>query len=118
MHSAFSLVFRTSWLTYFSLYLLLQTSLTRNYYVMTWLLNNLREKISGNVIFFITAKKMWDTLKVMYENEKNSSRVFEIYECLFELKHGDKYMFEFYRELKRLIDELEMHRLHILMQRY
>ena len=45
----------------------------------------------------------------MYENEKNPSRVFEIYERLFELKQGDKFIPEFYGELKGLIDELEMH---------
>ena len=45
----------------------------------------------------------------MYENKKNLSRVFEIYEHLFELKQGDKFVPEFYGELKSLIDELEMH---------
>jgi len=35
--------------------------------------------------------------------------VFEIYECLFEFKQGDKYVPKFYDELKILIDELEMH---------
>jgi len=44
------------------------------------------EKISGSVMFIPTAKEMWDTMKVMYENEKNPSRVFEIYKCLFDLK--------------------------------
>jgi len=48
--------------------------------------HSLEEKISGSVIFLTTAKDMWNTLKVMYENEKNLSREFEIYECLFELK--------------------------------
>ena len=52
---------------------------------------------------------MWDTLKVMHGNEKNPSRVFEIYERLFELKQGDRLVPEFYDELKGLIDELEMH---------
>ena len=45
----------------------------------------------------------------MYANEKNPSRVFEIYERLFDLKEGDRYVPQFHRELKRLIDELEMH---------
>ena len=45
---------------------------------MTWLFNNLEEKISGSVMFLTTAKEMWDTLKVIYENEKNLSRMFEI----------------------------------------
>jgi len=76
---------------------------------MTWLLNSLEEKISGSAIFLTTAKEMWNTLKVMYGNEKNPSRVFEIYERLFELKQGDKSAPEFYGELKDLIAELEMH---------
>ena len=45
---------------------------------------------------------------MMYDNEKNASSVFEIYEGLFELKQGDRYVFEFYGELKSLINELEM----------
>jgi len=43
---------------------------------------------------------------VIYGNEKNSSRVFEIYERLFELRQGDKSGPEFYGEFKGLIDEL------------
>ena len=58
---------------------------------MTWLLNSLEEKISGSVMYLTTAKEMWNTLKVMYGNEKNLSMVFEIYERLFDLKQGDKY---------------------------
>ena len=32
------------------------------------------------------------------------------FECLFELKQGDRSVPEFYGEIKGLIDELEMHR--------
>ena len=67
-----------------------------DYYVITWLLNNLEEKINGSVMFLTTAKEIWDTLNVMYDNEKNPSRVFEIYECLFELKHENKVIPELY----------------------
>ena len=49
-------------------------------------LNSQEEKINGSVMFLTTAKEMCDTLKVMYGNEKNPSRVFEIYERLFKLK--------------------------------
>ena len=76
---------------------------------MTWLLNSLEEKISGSVMLLPTGKDMWDTLKVMYGNEKNPSRVFEIYECLFEVKQGDRSVLDFYEELKSLIDKLEMY---------
>ena len=60
-------------------------------------------------MFLTTAKEMWNTLKMMYGNEKNLSRVFEIYERLFEFKQGDKSVPEFYGELKDPIEELEMH---------
>jgi len=88
------------------------TWLTRDYSVMTWLLNNLDRKISGSVMFLPTDKDR-DTLKVMYGNEKNTSRVFEIFECLFELKQENRSVSEFYSEVKGLIDELEMHQLSI-----
>jgi len=86
-----------------------ETWLFSEYRVMTWLLNSLKEKISSSVMFLSTVKEMWDTLKVVYENKKNPSGVFEIYERLFELKQGDQSVPEFYRELKSLIDKLEMH---------
>jgi len=111
--SVYSLALKTNWLLFQDppatsdpTYV---TWLIGNYYVMTWLLNSLEEKISNSVMFLTTVKEMWDTLKVMYGNEKNPSRMFEIYEHLFELKYGDKFMPKFYDELKGLIDELEMH---------
>jgi len=52
---------------------------------MTWFFNSLEEKIDGSVMFLTTAKEKWNTLKVMYGNE-NPSKVFEIYERMFELK--------------------------------
>ena len=73
--------------------------------MITWLLNSLKEKISRIVMFLPTAKHMWDTLKVMYENEKNLLRVFEIYKRLFELKQGDRSVPEFYGKLKGLIND-------------
>ena len=64
------------------------TWLTGDYSVKTWLLYSLKQKISSSVMFLTTAKDMWDTLKVMYGNEKNPLKVFEIYERLFKLKTG------------------------------
>jgi len=49
----------------------------------------------------------------MYENEMNPSRAFEIYEYSFELKQGDRSVYEFYSEVKGLIDELEKHQSYV-----
>ena len=56
-------------------------------------LNSLKEKISGSVMFLSTVKDIWDTLKVMYGNEKNLLYVFEIYERgLSSNRETDLYM--------------------------
>jgi len=71
--------------------------------VMIWLLNSLEKKISGSVVFLTTAKTMWDTLKVMYGNEKNPWKMFDIYERLFELNQGDRSVPELYDNSKVLL---------------
>ena len=61
------------------------TYLTGAYSVMTILLNSLEEKISDTIMFLTTAKEIWDIMKVMYDNEKNPSRVLK-FMSVFELK--------------------------------
>ena len=46
----------------------------------------MKVKVSARVMFMLTAKESWDTLKEMYANEKNVSKVFELYEHLFTLR--------------------------------
>jgi len=45
---------------------------------MTCLLNSMDVKVSADVMFLRTAKEIWDTLREIYANEKNISRVFEL----------------------------------------
>lgn len=45
----------------------------------------MEKKVSSGV-FLKTAKEIWDTLKEVHENEKNISKVFELYERLFTLQ--------------------------------
>ncbi|KAG6513867.1 hypothetical protein ZIOFF_024204 [Zingiber officinale] len=49
-------------------------------FVMAWLLNNMEESVSTNIMFMKTAKEMWDALWGMYLNDKNVFRV--IMSCL------------------------------------
>jgi len=78
------------------------------------------EKVSVGLMFLCTVKDIWDTLKDMYNNEKNISRVFELYEQnisrvfelykqLFTLRIGDRSLFEYYSTLKGVLDELNVH---------
>ena len=48
--------------------------------VISWMLNSMDEDIARSVIMLKPAKKIWDTLRSTYGNEKNITRVCEIYE--------------------------------------
>lgn len=56
-----------------------------------------------------TIVEIWDTLKEVYNNEKNISRVFELYERLFTLEQGEMSIMAYYSVLHGILDELEIH---------
>jgi len=43
------------------------------------------EEVSADVMFLKTTKEIWDTLKELYSNEKNISRIVDLYERVFSL---------------------------------
>ncbi|PIN01521.1 hypothetical protein CDL12_25970 [Handroanthus impetiginosus] len=76
---------------------------------MTWLLNSLEESVSANIMFLTSAKEMWDALHDMYSQEKNVSRVFELYEKLFSLKQDGsdaRLLTDYFASLKGAADEI------------
>ncbi|KAG6510147.1 hypothetical protein ZIOFF_028156 [Zingiber officinale] len=58
-------------------------------FVMAWLLNNMEESVSTNIMFVKTAKEMWDALWGMYLNDKNVSCIFKLFEKIFALRQDD-----------------------------
>jgi len=42
---------------------------------MALLVSTMNEKVNASVISFKTVKEIWDTLKDMYSNEQNISRI-------------------------------------------
>lgn len=63
--------------------------LANDYCVIIRLLNNMKEKVIYGIMLLKTAKKIWDILKELYGYEKNISRVFKLYGCLFTLQQGE-----------------------------
>ncbi|KAH6798462.1 hypothetical protein C2S51_034946 [Perilla frutescens var. frutescens] len=74
--------------------------------VMTWLLNSMDESVSKNIMFLDIAKAMWDALREMYSNDKNVSRVFELYEKLFSHCQDGQSVNDYFSTLKGLADEI------------
>ena len=54
------------------------------------------EKVSANVMFLKTVKDIWNTLKEMYSNEQNISRVADLYEKLFSLRLDGRSLSDYY----------------------
>ncbi|KAG6385467.1 hypothetical protein SASPL_154302 [Salvia splendens] len=74
--------------------------------VMTWLLNSLEPAISQNIMCLDSAKAMWDALREMFFNDKNVSRIFELYEKLFSHTQDTQSVNDYFSTLKGLADEI------------
>ena len=53
---------------------------------MMTLLDSMNKKVSASVMFLKTSKKIWDTLKKIYSNKQNISRVADLYKRLLSLR--------------------------------
>ncbi|XP_042056533.1 uncharacterized protein LOC121801150 [Salvia splendens] len=82
-----------------------------DYSVMTWLLNSLEPAISQNIMYLDSAKAMWDALREMFFNDKNVSRVFELYEKLFSHTQDTQSVNDYFSTLKGLADEILVYHL-------
>lgn len=64
--------------------------------------------MSCTLIFLKTVKEIWDTLKEVYHNEKDISRVFELYEFFSLSSRGDVCSC-LYSVFRSILDKLEVH---------
>ena len=106
--SASSSVLRINWPIFLSLHLLLMTLPMRHGFLMTivWWPDFLTPRRRRSVTCFYLLQR---NCGIPWRWCMKMRRILEIYEGLFELKHEDRSVPEFYGELKSLIDELEMH---------
>ncbi|KAL3721854.1 hypothetical protein ACJRO7_034230 [Eucalyptus globulus] len=77
--------------------------------LLVWLWNSMEPSIAANVMFHTTAKEVWDDLMESYSQDKNMSRVYELYEKIFNFKQGDKSLGEYYSALKGMWEELNLY---------
>ena len=77
--------------------------------IVSWLGNSMESAVAHGVMLLRPAKKIWDTCRLTYGHEKNISRGFEVYEQLFTLHQGDRFVQEHFTLLRALLDELEMY---------
>ena len=78
-----------------------------NSMVQTWLWNSIEYFILPIVMFHDTAKAIWVDLKETYGQDKNISRIYDLYERMFTYSIGDKSLTDYYGGFKGLIEEIQ-----------
>ena len=66
-----------------------QTWHAENSMLMAWLINSMEPEISQGYIFYTTAKDIWEAVNLMYSNQENDSKLYELSEKARSVKQGD-----------------------------
>ncbi|XP_060180674.1 uncharacterized protein LOC132610393 [Lycium barbarum] len=77
-----------------------------NSMVIAWLLNSLSKEISESVIYFTTAKDIWNDLEARF-GQSSGAKLFQLQKELSDLTQGASDITTYYTKMKRLWDKLE-----------
>jgi len=75
-----------------------------NAMVLSWLLNSLNENIRNSVLYFETAKELWNDLEERF-GQSNKARLFQVQKDVSCLSQGDLDIASYYTKAKQLWDE-------------
>ncbi|XP_031489855.1 uncharacterized protein LOC116257354 [Nymphaea colorata] len=83
---------------------------SENDMVMAWLMNSMEPHISSLFLYKETAKEIWDTLKEMYSEQNNLTRVYQLQLDIANLTKDSKQTSLYLNKLRSLYDELAQYR--------
>jgi Reverse transcriptase (RNA-dependent DNA polymerase)/Integrase core domain/gag-polypeptide of LTR copia-type/GAG-pre-integrase domain len=78
--------------------------------VMSSIFNSMEPAVYEIFAYAKTSKELWDSVKLMYGNTNNSSRIFEIHQNLSGLKQGTQSFTEYFGKVTKLWEELKQYR--------
>lgn len=73
---------------------------------MSWLINSMTTEIGENFLLYTTTHEIWEA------NSENTSESFEIEGKLHELRQGDMQVTQYFTQLSRLWQQLNMFKSH------
>ncbi|GAV70419.1 UBN2_3 domain-containing protein, partial [Cephalotus follicularis] len=79
-----------------------------NHMVMSWLLNSMTNEMGENLMYYQTAKVIWDATRETYSNKDNMSAIFEIKGILIDLTQGEMTITDYFNALIRYWQQLDM----------
>ncbi|KAI3465995.1 hypothetical protein Pfo_022658 [Paulownia fortunei] len=88
-----------------------QTWHAENSMLMAWLINSMEPEISQGYIFYTTAKDIWEAVNLMYSNQGNDSKLYELSEKARSVKQGDSSVMSYYNALNILYQEIDLYQM-------
>src|ERR1044072_1910570 len=76
---------------------------------MSWLLNTMTNETRENIMYFETAKEMWNAVEETYSDVDNTSAIFEIKSLLHDLRQGESTVTEYFNTLSRNWQQLDVY---------
>ena len=76
--------------------------------VTAWLVNSMKPSIKKTYMFLPSAKDVWDVIREMYSDVKNSFQIFEIKTRLWQMKQRDREVTDYCMEMATLWQELDL----------
>ncbi|KAF3772970.1 hypothetical protein EJ110_NYTH50435 [Nymphaea thermarum] len=78
-----------------------------NNIVMSWIMNSVQPQIASTIVYYTSAKQMWDFLKQTYSNDRNVSKILQVEEELLNLQQGDQSLAQYFASLKSISERLK-----------
>lgn len=83
-----------------------------NNMVMSWLINSMTTEIGENFLLYTTTWEIWEVIHEMYSDHENASESFKIEGKLHELHQGDMNVTQYFTQLTRLWQQLDIFKSH------
>ncbi|KAL9152172.1 hypothetical protein ABFS82_11G102700 [Erythranthe guttata] len=80
-----------------------------NSMVMSWIINAVSKDIQGSIMYSLSAKDIWDDLKVRF-SQTNGPRIFQLRRELANLSQGSQSVNVYFTKVKAIWDELANYR--------
>jgi hypothetical protein len=86
--------------------------LSKDQLVMSWILNSMERNLVEIFSFSKSSSDLWDAIRDMYENQNNSTSIFQIHREVASLHQENKPFVQLLGSFKNSWNELEMYRPH------
>ncbi|XP_078156574.1 uncharacterized protein LOC144552467 [Carex rostrata] len=84
--------------------------------IMTSILNSIESKLSEQFVYLDTSAQMWQKIKQRFGKQNNFANIFQIKQDIIQNKQNQKPITQFFGEIQKQWDELDIHQPEVCQQ--